>query len=251
MLIAVGLFIRLRIDDPPSFKTIRETGQQAKMPMVEVLREHPKTTLLAMGARISESVTFNVYNAFLLTYTTLVLGLPNSVALQGLLIAAVVGFFVIPLAGHLSDRVGRKPVYLAGALLAAVSAFPIFWAIDTENTALIWVAVVVGWGLAACTMYGPQASFFAELYPTRVRYSGMSIVYQIGVLPSGAIAPLVAVTLVGQSDGASWPVALYVLTMAAITIVSLWFSPETFRRDINATVQPGPIDDLPGKEARA
>jgi MFS transporter, MHS family, shikimate and dehydroshikimate transport protein len=243
VLIAVGLFIRLRIAEPPAFEAVKEAGQQSKMPLIEVVRQHPRTTLLAMGARVSESVTFNVYNAFLLTYTTVVLGLSKSIVLDGLLIAAVVGFFVIPLAGALSDRVGRRPVYLGGALLAAVSAFPIFWLIDTESTVLIWVAVVIGWGFAACTMYGPQASFFAELYPTRVRYSGMSIVYQIGVLPSGAIAPLVATTLVSTFSGASWPVAVYVSVIALITVVSLLFLPETYRRSIeaNETESPQPV----------
>jgi MFS transporter, MHS family, shikimate and dehydroshikimate transport protein len=234
VLIAVGLFIRLRIAEPPAFEEVKKAGKQAKVPLLEVLRRHPRTTLLAMGARFSESVTFNVYNAFLLTYTTLVLGLSKSVALNGLLIAAAVGFFVIPLSGALSDRIGRRPVYGGAAVLAAVSAFPIFWLIDTENTALIWIAVVVGWGLAACGMYGPQASFFAELYPTQVRYSGMSVVYQIGVLPSGAVAPLIATSLVSQFDGMSWPVAAYVAVIAVLTIISLALLPETYRRDIAA-----------------
>jgi MHS family shikimate/dehydroshikimate transporter-like MFS transporter len=237
VLIAIGLFIRLRISESPGFQAVREAGAEAKMPLVEVVRRHPRVTLLGIGARLSESVTFNVYNAFLLTYTTLVLGLSKSVALNGLLIAAGVGLVMIPLAGHLSDRFGRRPVFATGAAIAAVSAFPIFWALDSRNTALIWIAIVVGWGLAACIMYGPEAAFFAELYPTRVRYSGMSIVYQIGVLPSGAIAPLVATTLVEKFDKASWPVAVYVLLMALIALVSLALSPETYRREIHPAAE--------------
>ncbi len=237
VLIVVGMFIRLRVSEPPAFEEVKETREQVKLPMLEVLRQYPKATLLGIGARLSESVTFNVYNAFVLTYTTVVLQLPKSVALRGLLIAAVVGLLVIPLAGRLSDRFGRRPVFLAGALLAAASAFPAFGLIDTGSTVMVWVAIVIGWGFAACTMYGPEAAFFAELYPTRVRYSGMSIVYQIGVLPSGAIAPLVATSLVRGSGGASWPVAVYVLVIALISILSLVLSPETYRRDLNtATV---------------
>lgn len=236
VLIAVGLFIRLQIDEPPGFEAVKEAGEQETLPIREVVKSYPRTTLLAMGARMSESVTFNVYNAFLLTYVTLVLGLSKSVALNGLLIAAVVGFFVIPSAGALSDRIGRRPVYLAGATLALVSAFPLFAMVDTKSTVLIWIAIVIGWGFAACTMFGPQAAFFAELYPTRIRYSGMSFVYQIGVLPSGAIAPVVATALVNDFDGASWPVALYVALVAAITIVSLLLSRETYRRDIHSDV---------------
>ncbi|GAA5134213.1 MFS transporter [Pseudonocardia adelaidensis] len=234
VLIAVGLFIRLRIAEPPAFEAIKEAGEQATTPLLEVLRRHPRTTLLAIGARFSESVTFNIYNAFLLTYTTLVLGLPSSVVLQGLLVAALVGMVVIPLAGALSDRIGRRPVYLAGALVALLTAFPLFMLVDTRDTSLIWIALVIGWGIAACGMYGPQAAFFAELYPTRVRYSGMSVVYQVGVLPSGAVAPLVGTALVAASGGASWPVAAYVAVIALITVVSLLLSPETRRRALDA-----------------
>ncbi|NUR08844.1 MAG: MHS family MFS transporter [Nocardioidaceae bacterium] len=234
VLVAIGLFIRMRIQEPPAFRDLVESDARSRVPMLEVLRRHPKTTLLAMGARISESVTFNVYNAFLVTYVVTVLALKNTVALNALLVAAVVGFFVILAAAHVSDRVGRRPVFLAGAALAAVSAFPVFWLFDTKNAALITVAVVIGWALAACTMFGAEGALFAELYPTRVRYSGMSLVYQFGVLPSGAIAPVICTLLIQRFDNAAWPVALYVIAMALITIVSLVLLPETHRRDLRA-----------------
>ena len=174
VLVAVGLFIRLRIAEPPAFERVVEHDARARVPLLEVLRRHPRTTLLAMGARISESVTFNVYNAFLVTYVVTVLALENTVALNALIVAAVIGFFVILGAANLSDRIGRRPVFALGAALAAVSAFPIFALFDTKNAALITVAVVIGWAFAACTMFGAEGVLFAELYPTRVRYSGMS-----------------------------------------------------------------------------
>ena len=233
VLVAIGLFIRLRIAEPPAFRELVEDDNRARVPLLEVVRRHPKVTLLAMGARISESVTFNVYNAFLVTYVVTVLGLASSVALNALLVAAVVGFFAILASAAISDRIGRRPVFAAGAALALVSAFPIFAMIDTGSSLLITVAIVVGWGLAACTMFGPEGVLFAELYPTRVRYSGMSTVYQLGVLPSGAIAPLVCTTLVANAGNESWPAAVYVMAMASITLVSLFFLPETFRRDLH------------------
>ncbi|MGZ4444919.1 MAG: MFS transporter [Nocardioidaceae bacterium] len=234
VLVAVGLFVRLRIAEPPAFRELVETGTRARVPLLEVLRRHPRTTLLAMGARISESVTFNVYNAFLVTYVVTVLGLANTVALNALLVAAVVGFGVILGAAALSDRIGRRPVFLLGATLAFVTAFPIFAMFDSKSSVLITVAVVIGWGLAACTMFGAEGALFAELFPTRVRYSGMSTVYQLGVLPSGAVAPVICTLLVQHYANASWPVATYVMAMAAITIVSLLALPETFRRPIEA-----------------
>ncbi len=232
VLVAVGLVIRLKIDEPPAFKEIEEADATAALPLVEVFRKYPKVTLLAMGARVSESVTFNIYNAFLVTYTVTVLGLAASVVLDALLVASVVGFVAILVAGRLSDRFGRRPVFATGAGLALVSAVPIFALVNTENAVLITLGVVVGWGLAACIMFGPEGAMFAEVFPTRVRYSGMSAVYQIGVIPTGAVAPLIGTSLVSAWSGSVWPVAVYVMAMAAISLVSVLFLPETHRRDL-------------------
>jgi metabolite-proton symporter len=234
VLVAIGLFIRLRIAEPPAFQDLVDSDARARVPLLEVVLRHPKVTLLAMGARISESVTFNVYNAFLVTYVVTVLGLASSVALNALLVAAFVGFFVILGAARLSDRIGRRPVFMAGAAVAAASAFPIFALLDTGNATLITLAVVVGWAFGACTMFGAEGVLFAELFPTRVRYSGMSTVYQLGVLPSGAVAPVICTLLIKEFDNASWPVASYVVAMALITLVALAFLPETFRRDLRS-----------------
>jgi MFS transporter, MHS family, shikimate and dehydroshikimate transport protein len=230
VLVGVGFFVRLRVSEPPAFEKVVETNSQERIPFIKVFQEFPRLTLLGMGTRFCESLTFNIYNAFILTYTTSVLDLSKDVALNGLMIAAVIGFVVIPFAGRLSDKVGRRPVLALGALISGVSAFPVFAMIDTANTPLVWTGIIIGWALGACTMFGPEAAFFAELYPTRVRYSGMSIVYQIGVLPSGAIAPAVAIALVNGSGGASWPVALYTMIGAAIALAALAFTPEMSRR---------------------
>jgi MHS family shikimate/dehydroshikimate transporter-like MFS transporter len=245
VLVAIGLFIRLRIAEPPAFRDLVDNDARARVPLLEVILRHPKVTLLAMGARISESVTFNVYNAFLVTYVVTVLGLANTVALNALLVAAFVGFFVILGAARLSDRIGRRPVFMAGAAVAAASAFPIFALLDTGNAALITLAVVIGWAFGACTMFGAEGVLFAELFPTRVRYSGMSTVYQLGVLPSGAVAPVICTLLIKHYDNASWPVATYVLAMALITLVALVFLPETFRRNLRAHETSG---DAPAAE---
>lgn len=221
MLVAVGFFVRLRVSEPAAFEQVVESETRAKLPLLEVFRDFPKVTTVATGVRFCESLVFNIYNAFILTYTTAVLGLPKSVALNGLLIAAVVGFALIPLTGRLSDRIGRRPVLAIGAAISGISAFPVFAMIDTASTPLVWLGILIGWSFGACVMFGPEAAFFAEFYPARVRYTGMSIVYQIGVLPSGAVAPAVATALVKGSDGASWPVALYVTLFAVIALAAL------------------------------
>lgn len=236
VLVVVGLVVRLQVSEPQAFKDMVKTGDRVKVPVFEVLRHYPKQVLVGIGARFSESITFNVYNAFILTYTTTVLGLPNSYALNGLLIASVIGFIVIPLAGRLSDRHGRRPVFAAGAAIAFVTAFPVFWLIDSGVVTLIWLAIIVGWALGACTMFGAEAAFFAELFPARVRYTGMSLVYQLGVLPSGAVAPVIAIWLVSIS-GSSWPVAVYIMVAAAIALVSLYFAKETAHDDIDVELR--------------
>ncbi|GAA1435474.1 MFS transporter [Mycobacterium cookii] len=238
VLVVVGLVIRLRIEEPPAFKDLEEADDKAALPLVEVFRKHPKVTFLAMGARVSESVTFNIYNAFLVTYTVTVLGLDKSIVLDALLVASVVGFFTILAAGRLSDRYGRRPVFGAGAALALVSAVPIFALVNTENAALITLGIVIGWGLAACIMFGPEGAMFAEVFPTRVRYSGMSAVYQIGVIPTGAVAPLIGTSLVSAWSGSVWPVAVYVMAMALISLVSVFFLPETHRRNLRDVAAP-------------
>lgn len=235
-LVVVGLIVRLNVSEPQAFKDMVATGDVVKVPVWEVLRRYPKQVLIGFGARFSESITFNVYNAFILTYTTTVLGLSSSYALNGLLVASVIGFFIIPLAGRLSDRFGRRPIFAAGAIVALITAFPVFGLVDTGVAGLIWLGIILGWSLGACTMFGAEAAFFAELFPARVRYTGMSLVYQLGVLPSGAIAPILAVWLVSIS-GASWPVAVYVMIAAVIALVALAFAKETAHTDIDADLR--------------
>jgi MFS transporter, MHS family, shikimate and dehydroshikimate transport protein len=231
VLLGVGMYVRLRVEETPVFQELKETGTEVRAPFVDAIRSQPKNTLLATGARFSESVTFNVYNAFLLTYTTQQLQLETNTMLIGLMAAGILGVFVVPAAGALSDRIGRRPVYMGAAAFAGVFAFPSFWLVDTGIAPLIWLVTVLMWGVAACGMYGPQAAFFSELFDPRSRYSGISAVYQIGVLPSGAIAPAVATALLVWS-GTSWPIAAYVAIIALISVVSLYFAPETYRTNI-------------------
>jgi MHS family shikimate/dehydroshikimate transporter-like MFS transporter len=233
VLVGVGLFIRLRIMETPAFLQVKETRTEAPMPILDVLRTYPKNVLLAMGMRIAENGTFYVLTVFVLTYIVEELKLEQTTGLIGVLIAAAIGLFTIPFFGHLSDRVGRRPLYLLGSVFSLLFAFPFFWLLNTGVEPLIWLAIILGVNIGHDAMYGPQAAFFSELFGTRVRYSGASLGYQLASVFAGGFAPLISLALLtAYGYGA---VALYMAAMALITVVSVLLTTETFQGDITET----------------
>ena len=233
LLIGVGLFIRLKIMETPAFSQVKESGTEARMPMVEVFRDYPKNVLLTMGARLSEGQVFNIFAVFAITYATTQLELTRSTVLYGVLIGAAVECLTLPVFGALADRYGRRPVYMGGAAFCALFAFPFFWLLDTENTGLIWLALALGFAIGHSAMWGPQASFFSEAFGTRVRYSGTSFVYQFSGIASSALTPLIATALLGWAGGSPWLVVVFVIAYAAISFISTYLARETYRDEIS------------------
>jgi MFS transporter, MHS family, shikimate and dehydroshikimate transport protein len=234
ILIGVGLFVRLRIMESPAFRQVQESHTEAEMPIVDVVRYYPRNVLLAMGMRIAENGIFYVLTVFVLDYVTRELGLPRETALLGVVIAAAVGLFTTPAFGWLSDRVGRRPVYMFGAVFSLVFSFPFFWLLDTEVSVLIWLAIALGLWLGHDPMYGPQAAYFSELFGTRLRYSGASLGYQLASIVGGGISPLIATSLLALAGGHWWLIALYTAGLSLITIVSTYLASETYQEDITA-----------------
>jgi MHS family shikimate/dehydroshikimate transporter-like MFS transporter len=222
LLLAVGMFIRFQVIESPLFAESQKKNDVSPLPILEVFRNYRRSVFLAVGARFAENVCFYIFTVFAITYATKNLGLSKQTILNGILIAAAVQLVVIPLSGIASDRVGRRPVYLAGAVFLMLFAFPFFWLIETKETPLIWLS-----------MYGPQAAFFSELFGTRVRYSGASVGYQLASPLAGGIAPLIAAALVEWSAGESWPVSVYMMLAAAVTLVSIVLATETAHIDIS------------------
>lgn len=226
VLVVIGLWIRLAVSESPVFLAAqRNAPKEEKAPIVEVFRRSWRQVLIAMGARMGENVSYYVITAFILVYITTSLGLAKSVGLNAVLIGSAVHFVTIPLWGMLSDKVGRRAVYLFGAVGMAVWGFVFFALLDTKSFGVIALAVTVGLVLHGA-MYGPQAAFFSELFGTRVRYSGASVGYQLASILAGAVAPLIAVALLNAYDS-TLPVSLYLLAMCLITVVAVLSARET------------------------
>jgi MFS transporter, MHS family, shikimate and dehydroshikimate transport protein len=233
VLVAVGLFIRLKILESPAFKQVQESQTEAQMPIVDVVRAYPKNVLLAMGMRIAENGIFYILTVFVLSYATQNLGLSQTTALIGVIIGAAIGLFSTPAYGALSDCLGRRRVYMFGAVFSLLFSFPFFWLMDTALPVVVWLAIVVGLVIGHDPMYGPQAAYFSELFGTRVRYSGASLGYQLASIVGGGISPLIATALLALTGGDPWPVAVYMVLLSLVTIVSVYLASETFQVDIS------------------
>ncbi|WP_051652947.1 MFS transporter [Kitasatospora cheerisanensis] len=234
VLVMVGLWIRLAVDESPLFKAALAAAEQRtepqKPPLVAVLRDHWRDVLVAMGARMAENISYYVMTTFVLAYAVGQAHLPKQTALNAVLIGSAIQFALIPLFGALSDRVGRKPVYLVGAVGVGIWSFVFFGMVDTKDFASLVTAVTVGLVFHSM-MYAPQAAFFSELFATRTRYSGASIGAQFSSVAAGAPAPLIATALL-KDYGSATPIAVYVAIAAAITVLAVLCGRETRGADL-------------------
>ena len=237
VLVLIGLYVRLSVEESAVFKAAQEraaeraaAGAKEHMPIIEVFRSYPREVFTAMGARFAENVSYYIFTIVVTTYATQRLGLSSSFVLGAVLIGAAVHLVTIPIWGALSDRYGRRPLYLIGAAGVGVWAFVFIALLDTRNFALITLAVVGGL-LFHGAMYGPQAAFLSELFGTHVRYSGVSIGYQLASVLAGGLAPIIAVALYTSFDS-GYAVAVYVALSALLTILAVATYGETRDRDL-------------------
>ena len=219
VLVALGLFIRFQISETPAFKRIREQGETAALPVVEAVRDHRRNVILGIGAKIAESGLFNIYAVFAITYCVNSLGLPRQMILNGVLVGCALECLTLPLFGALSDRIGRRAVYIAGLLFQVALAAVFFALLDSGNTSSIWLAIALGLAIGHGSVFGAQGAFFSELFPARIRYSGLSLVQQIGPILGGGLSPLLATTLMAEYPGNTAPIAVYMALMAIFSAV--------------------------------
>ena len=213
-------------------KALEEAEIPPKLPAMDVLRERPRAIVLGAGLRVGENISYYILTVFSLTFLVDVAAESRSHALNALLTGAAVQFLAIPLFALLSDRIGRRPVYAFGGLGLAAFSFAFFPMLASGDSDQIVLAIVAGLVLHGA-MYGPQAAFIAELFPTRIRYSGVSIAYQLTAIFAGSLAPIVALWLYKQY-GSATPVAIYVGAACAISGLSALLARETKGIDLGA-----------------
>ena len=234
VLVIVGLWVRLSIEESPVFQETKnemESKKSTHVPLLEVFRKYPKEVFLAMGMRMAENISYYLFTVISISFLTIYVGTTGdkSLILKALLIGSIVHFVTIPLIGALSDRVGRRPLYLAGAVGVAAWSWIFFDLIGSLSEGKIILAVVVGLVLHAL-MYAPQAAFFSELFGTSVRYTGASVGYQLASIFAGALAPIIAIKLLGSASEGSANidnVAIYMTIASVITIVAVLLAKET------------------------
>ena len=229
VLVIVGIFVRLRILETPEFTKVRETHKIVAVPIGEVIRDYKKNVLLGWGARWIDGVVFNVYAVFTIAYLAGILKYDKTAILVSISLAAFALIFTIPIASNWSDRIGRRKVYGWGAFACGVVAFPLMYAMHYSGSALVaGLAIVLALGVVYAPVYGPESALFCELFDTRVRYTGISTVYQVSGIVSSSITPLIATTLLKANDGQPWYIACYIFVIGMISAISTYYMRRTF-----------------------
>ncbi len=235
-MVGVGLIVRLSVTETPAFGRLKKLSAIVKMPLLTLLAKDWKTVLLAGGAFFVSNGGFYLRVVQIVSDGAgphSVLKLDPNVFFNALLVAGSAGLVTLPIAGWISDRIGRKPTYIAGAVLTLALSFPIYALIDTKDPHLITLALCL-WEVSSALMYGPLAALFCELFPGNVRYSGASIGYQFVTIFAGGLAPFVATSLLAFSKGGSWVLSVYLMAMAIISLTSILLIKETRHVELGA-----------------
>ncbi|WP_074510013.1 MFS transporter [Planococcus glaciei] len=221
-LVIFGLWIRKGIDETPEFKAVQASGEIPKLPIVDTLKYHWREVLIAIGAKVVETAPFYIFGTFVVSYATTNLGFSQTATLGSVMIATVITTILIPIMGSLSDKIGRKKMYIAGAVAMALYAFPYFWMLHQGSVLLLVVATIIGLGIIWAPITAVLGTMFSEIFDAKVRYTGVTLGYQIGAALAGGTAPLVATALLANFDNSYVPVAIYIIFTALISLVAIW-----------------------------
>jgi MHS family shikimate/dehydroshikimate transporter-like MFS transporter len=226
VLVGIGLYIRLQLEETPVFREIEAKNEVAKLPLVEILTRHRRSFFTAVGLKLSEVSYAIIVGVFSISYVTGHLAMPRSVIINAILVSAAVALLIIPVFGWLSDRIGRKNMFYASCLFAMAFAFPLFWLLDTRDPLTITLTVVAAISFGQMVGFSVGAPWYSELFAARLRYSGASLGFQVGAA-IGGLTPFAAATFMAWTGGASWPISIYLIVVAFITFIATMAAPET------------------------
>ena len=232
ILVAVGLWIRLGILETPVFQQLLDTNKIEKAPIIEVFKKQPREILLSALLRMSEQAPFYIFTAFIFAYAVGTLHMSRNLILTAVMVAACVSFVTIPLSGHISDRIGRRKMYLIGVVATGLFGFLYFGMVDTAIPSAVFIAIVLSL-IPHDIQYGPQAALIAESFTPRLRYSGASLGYQLASIIAGGPAPIIATALFAAYHS-GYAIAIFIAACAVISAVSTAFMPDYTGQDISA-----------------
>ena len=232
VLIGIGLWIRLGILETPVFQQLLYDKKIERTPIIEVFKKQPLEILLSALVRMAEQAPFYIFTAFVFAYGTTTLHMSRDLILTAVLVASCVSFITIPLSGHISDKIGRRKMYLIGAATTGLFGFLYFGMLDTALPSAVFIAIVLSL-IPHDMMYGPQAALIAEAFTPRLRYSGASLGYQLASIIAGGPAPLIATALFAAYH-TGYAIAIYIAGCAVVSLVAAGFMPDYTGQDISA-----------------
>ncbi|MFF2587982.1 MFS transporter [Peribacillus butanolivorans] len=235
LLVFFGLWIRKGIDETPSFKKVKESGEVPKLPIVETLKNYWREVLIAVGAKVVETAPFYIFSTFVVSYATSTLGFSRTATLTAVMIATIITTILIPFMGMLSDKIGRKKLFIGGTIGMALFAFPYFWLLQQKSVLLLIIATVIGLGVIWAPITAVLGTMFSEIFDARIRYTGITLGYQIGAALAGGTAPLVATALLNRFNNSYVPVAIYIIFASLVSLAAIWAVKERSNQKLDET----------------